>query len=107
MPTFFCVRRLTLFLALLALPAAAKVKRPTLSARAQIRAPHLQLPPQALSSRKAAVKTEPPPVKLEPPAERVLDGLTLVQLDGSEGLRRIVLKPDFRGGPGASFSVKF
>ena len=99
------MKRLTLLLALVALPAAAKVKQSHPAALFQVRAPMLRMAPQTLPPKKAAIKGQPPAVKVDPP-DRVLDGLTLVELDGS-GPRRIVLKPDFRGGPGASFSVKF
>jgi hypothetical protein len=40
----------------------------------------------------------------------VLDGVTVMELDPTEAgkaARRVVLKPDFQGGPGAALTVRF
>ena len=63
----------------------------------------------------AAVESSPQPA--QPPRvvqferiSQVLDGLTVVEMEATETgkhVRRVVLRPDFQGGPGAALTVRF
>jgi hypothetical protein len=62
----------------------------------------------------AAVEASPQPAR--PRAvqfegiSQVLDGLTVVEMEATEmgkHVRRVVLRPDFQGGPGAALTVRF
>ena len=61
----------------------------------------------------AAVEAAPPPQHRVVQFDRishVLDGVTVMELDGVESgktVRRVVLRPDFQGGPGAALTVRF
>jgi hypothetical protein len=62
----------------------------------------------------AAVESSPQPaqprvVQFER-ISQVLDGLTVMELEATETgkhVRRVVLRPDFQGGPGAALTVRF
>jgi hypothetical protein len=57
----------------------------------------------------AAPKPEPRVIHFEQFAH-VLDGVTVMELDPvatGKNARRVVLRPEFQGGPGAALSVKF
>jgi hypothetical protein len=94
------VKRILGFLILaLSLPATASVGR--LDAKRQ--------PPREAM---AAVEASPQPVRprvvqfdgISP----LLDGVTVMELeDTGKQVRRVVLRPDFKNGAGAAFSVRF
>jgi hypothetical protein len=85
----------------LSLPAAASVGRPY--ARSA--------PPR---EPMAAVEASPQPAQPRTVQfdriSQVLDGVTVMELDALETgkhVRRVVLRPDFQGGPGAALTVRF
>jgi hypothetical protein len=97
------MRRLALLALITALPAAANVVRP--------------------AARPATTRSAPADVFVEPDREAktasprklhferfapMIDGVTVVDLaHDSARPQRIVLKPEFKGGPGAAFAVNF
>ena len=100
---FAFVKRLTLLLALSALPAVAKVARP------EVR-PRMQMSPSiAIADMDVSFKAAPPRRLQLDRAATVLDGLTVLELDHDRttAVRRVVLKPEFIGGPGATFALNF
>jgi hypothetical protein len=66
-------------------------------------------PRDPIAAVEAAPKAEPRVVHFEQLAH-VLDGVTVMELDPlatGKNARRVVLRPDFQGGPGAALSLKF
>jgi hypothetical protein len=62
----------------------------------------------------AAVGTSPQPAEpraVQPdPLSQVMGGVTVMELEATETgkhVRRVVLRPDFQGGPGAALTVRF
>ena len=67
---------------------------------------------EPMAAVQAAPKAEQPPrlIQLDRLAHTVMDGVTVMELDPLETgkhARRVVLRPDFQGGPGAALSVRF
>ncbi|MFL5404451.1 MAG: hypothetical protein ACJ78W_06525 [Myxococcales bacterium] len=65
-----------------------------------------------MAAVQAAPKAEQPSrlIQLDRLAHTVMDGVTVMELDPLETgkhARRVVLRPDFQGGPGAALSVRF
>ena len=93
-------RILGLSILALSFPAAASVGR-------------LGTRPAAPREPMAAVEAAPPAQPRVVQFERishVLDGVTVMELDRVESgknARRVVLRPDFQGGPGAALTVRF
>ncbi|MFL5424294.1 MAG: hypothetical protein ACJ783_04620 [Myxococcales bacterium] len=86
-----------------ALPAMASVGRID---------PRPAAPREPMAAVEAAPKAEQPPrlIQLDRLAHTVMDGVTVMELDPLETgkhARRVVLRPDFQGGPGAALSVRF
>ena len=68
-------------------------------------------PREPMAAMEAAPRVEPQShaVQFER-ISHVLDGVTVMELDPIEAgkaSRRVVLKPDFQGGPGAALTVRF
>jgi hypothetical protein len=97
------VKKLTVLVALLALPAAAKVSRPEVRPRIRI-APAATLADMDVSLKPA----RPQRLHLDQLAP-MIDGVTVLELDreGAHAPRKVVLKPEFIGGPGATFALSF
>jgi hypothetical protein len=94
-------RLLGLSILVLSLPAAASVGRPEA----------MPTPPK---EPMAAVEASPQPVQPKvvqfERISQVLDGVTVMELDAlqtGKHVRRLVLRPDFQGGPGAALTVRF
>jgi len=101
MDRFDLVKRLLGFLILtLSLPAAASIGRPDAK----------RVPPR---EPMAAVEASPQPVQPKvvqfEGISPLLDGVTVIELEdgGSKQIRRVVLRPDFKNGAGAAFTVRF
>jgi hypothetical protein len=96
------MKRLAVLALLAALPAAANVVRP--SARPSRSAPaDVFMEPDLYATRSAS----PRKLHLEQFAP-VIDGVTVLDLAHDAARpQRLVLKPEFRGGPGAAFAVNF
>jgi len=65
-----------------------------------------------MAAVEAAPKAEQPPrlTQLDCLVHTVMVGVTVMELDPLETgkhARRVVLRPDFQGGPGAALSVRF
>jgi len=65
-----------------------------------------------MAAVEAAPKAEQPArlIQLDRLAHTVMDGVTVMELDPLETgkhVRRVVLRPDFQGGPGAALSLRF
>jgi hypothetical protein len=64
---------------------------------------------EPIAAVEAGPKPEPRVIRFDGIAH-VLDGVTVMELDETEAgkhVRRVVLKPDFQGGPGAALTVRF
>jgi len=69
-------------------------------------------PREPMAAVEAAPRAEQHPrlIQLDRLAHTVMDGLTVMELDPLETgkhVRRVVLRPEFQGGPGAALSLKF
>jgi uncharacterized protein involved in copper resistance len=74
--------------------------------------PRPAAPGEPMAAVEAAPKAEPPPrmIQLDRLAHTVMDGVTVMELDPvdtGKHMRRVVLRPEFQGGPGAALSLKF
>jgi len=74
--------------------------------------PRPAAPREPMAAVAAAPKAEQPPrlIQLDRLAHTVMDGVTVMELDPLETgkhVRRVVLRPEFQGGPGAALSLKF
>jgi hypothetical protein len=92
-------RLLGLSILALSLPAAASVGRhePTRAA-----------PREPMAAVEASPRPSQPKVDQFEGISQVLDGVTVMELEETgKHVRRVVLRPDFKNGPGAAFTVRF
>jgi len=83
----------------LSLPAAASVGRPDAK-----RTP----PREAMAAVEASPQPVQPKVVQFEGISPLLDGVTVMELEETgKNVRRVVLRPDFKNGPGAAFTVRF
>jgi hypothetical protein len=91
---------LGLSILVLTFPALASVGRPAARPPA---------PREPMAAVEATPQAHPRVVQFDP-ISQVLDGVTVMELDALETgkhVRRVVLRPDFQGGPGAALTVRF
>ncbi|TMA17548.1 MAG: hypothetical protein E6J85_16775 [Deltaproteobacteria bacterium] len=92
-------RLLGLSILALSLPAAASVGQLD-AKRAAPREPMAAVEASPQPSQAKAVQFEA--------ISQVLDGVTVMELEETgKHVRRVVLRPDFKNGPGAAFTVRF
>ena len=92
-------RLLGILVLALSLPAAASVGRPDAKRVA---------PREPMAAVEASPHPAPPKVVQFEGISPLLDGVTVMELeDTGKQVRRVVLRPDFKNGAGAAFSVRF
>ena len=99
MDRFVLVKRLLGLLILgLSLPAAASIGRPDAKRAA---------PREPMAAVEASPQPAQPKVVQFEGISPLLDGVTVIELEDNKQIRRVVLRPDFKNGAGAAFTVRF
>jgi hypothetical protein len=97
------MKRLALLALVIALPAAANVKRPSARPATQTAPADVFTAPDLLAAKTASQHK----LNFEQFAP-MIDGVTVLELaHGEDQPTRVRFKPDFKNGPCAAFAVKF